>query len=456
MPGQNSPRPTESGRTILTILNGGRMSRCWLIGLGNAAVALGLRHVFIEGDEIARAVASTPDAVVQEMNKVLIQRKIGMVLNYGLNGAAILPVDREWPGAYRNFFEIRGVPQCVLWADHPQWVANREALRPDLQAVFRSGNQFHFLKSEAHAHEIGRILGWPNCHEVGCGADPNVHAPRPEIKPDYDLVAIYGNDVTVPDWILPFLDQDDPDPAAINRIVARQVQEKLTALWEKDAAAALRPELAAWSNRAIEFKLAHPEHALARHLGRLSDEFPMASWWLAAMYPTYFKAAEILYAFRNWQRHFYLAYLSKHFRVGLFGGKWSHVGDPAEAPVNGKWVDFNDIPNFVARGRVSFDIVAGWDEEGLTAKTFELASCGTAMIHNPCVGLKEAFEIGREMETFQTPKQAREKVRLLLDDPNRRSAMAQAARDRVLKEHTWGHRLQQMMGKAGLPIDAFR
>ncbi len=247
------------------------------------------------------------------------------------------------------------------------------------------------------------------------------------MKPDYDLIAIYGNDVTLPDWILPFLEQDDPDPQEINRIVAKQVESQLSELWEKEANPSLRPELTAWSRRAIELKLAKPDQALARHLPALTDEFPMASWWLAAMFPTYFKAADILYAFRKWQRHFYLAYLSKYFRVAVFGGKWSHVGDPADQAANGQWVDFARIPEFVARGRVGFDAVAGWDEEGLTAKTFELASCGSAMIHNDCVGLPEAFEVGKEIEVFHNPREAREIVQSLLDDPNRRERMAQAA-----------------------------
>jgi hypothetical protein len=450
------PRPTEPGRTMLTILNGGKMSRWWLVGLGNAAVAMGLRHAFIEGDQLANSVKLNSAEAIQGFNSILIQRKIGMVLNYALNGAAILPTDREWPAPFRNFFEVRGIPQFVFWADHPQWVTDKDALRPDVQALFRSGNQFHFLKSEAHAWEIGRILGWPNCHAVGCAADPKAMVPRPNIKPDYDIVAIYGNDVTLPDWLVPFLEQDDPDPAEINRLVAAQVRSELAALWDKDAAPALRPELTAWSHRAIELKLAHPDQALARHFARLTEEFPMASWWLAAMYPAYFKAAEILYAFRKWQRHFYLAYLSKYFRVGLFGGKWSHVGDPADRETNGKWVEFGLISDIVARGRIAFDVVAGWDEEGLTAKTFELASCEVAMIHNECLGLPEAFELGREMEVFKTPKEARETVRQLLDDPNRRANLAHAARARVLKDHTWGCRLREMFEKAALPIDAFR
>jgi hypothetical protein len=446
-------RPTAPGRTMMTILNGGRMSRHWLMGLGNAAVAMGLRHVFIEIDAIRQAVAADSKGAVAQLNQVLAAQKIGLVLNYGLNAAFELPVDKEWPGTYRNFFEVRGIPQCFLWADHPQWVADKAALAPNLQPVFRSGNQFHFLKSGAHAHELNRILGWPNCHELACAADPNALKPAVGVTPRFDVIAIYSGEQTLADWLVPFLSQDDPNPDEINAVVAKEAAAELTALWQKESSQAMWAELEAWSRRAIALKLANPSQALARHLNVLTDEFPMTTWWMTAMFPVYFKAAAILYKFRSWQRHFYLAYLSKYFRVGLFGGKWSHVGTGAEG--TGQWVDFLQFPQTLAQGKVALDIVAGWDEEGLTAKTFELAACGTAMVHNDCVGLPEAFEAGREIEVFVTPRQAREAVQRLLDDENRRKAMGEACRARLLAQHTWGHRVKRMFELSGVPIDMF-
>jgi hypothetical protein len=98
--------------------------------------------------------------------------------------------------------------------------------------------------------------------------------------------------------------------------------------------------LTAWGNRAVDLKLADPTRALIRHVGRLGDEFPLASWWLTAMFPVYFKAADILYRFRNWQRHFCMAYLSRYFRVGLFGGTASHIGSASDPPELKQWVDF--------------------------------------------------------------------------------------------------------------------
>jgi glycosyltransferase involved in cell wall biosynthesis len=450
-------RPVEPGRAMLTVLNGGRMSRHWLAGIGNGAIALGLRHSFIEIDAIRDAIAKNAAAAVAQINQILIQQKIGLVLNYGLNAVTDLPTDREWPGAYRNFFEVRGIPQCLIWADHPQWVADKQALDPSLQPAFRSGNQFHFLKSGAHAFELNRMLGWPNCHELPCGADPAVLQPASSVTPEFDVVAIYGGaNEQLPEWLIPFLSQDDPDVNEINQAAAQQVRAALVNLWQSDAPPALRPELEKWTERIIELKLAHPTWATIRHIGRLCDEFPMSTWWLTAMYPVYFKATTILYALRSWQRHFYLAFLSKYFRVALFGGRWSHVGGDGQSAAMEQWVDFAQMPNVLARGRIALDIVSGWDEEGLTAKTFEIAACGMAMIHNDCVGLCEAFTPQIEIEVFNTPKEARQAVQSLLENPARRGAMAQACRARFLRQHTWSHRVQRMFELAGIPIDAFR
>jgi glycosyl transferase family 1 len=460
-------RSFEPDRTLLIIRNPGRMSRNWLTALGSAAGALKIRSAFIEIDRVRQALQNDSSATINELNNLIVQSKVGAVLNYAVNGAVDFPADRQWPGAYRNFFEVRGIPQLFCWVDHPQWVGEKQALLPGLQPAFRSGNQLHMVKSAAHAYELTRILGWPNCHEMLGAADPDVLKPANGIEPEFDVVAIFGSDgLKLPDWLLPFLEQDDPSEHEINQVVAGHVRGELRALWEIEAPPEMRAQLTAWTERAIQLKQADPALALIRHIAALAEEFPGPTWWLTAMYPTYFKAANILCNFRNWQRHFYLAYLSKYFRVGLFGGKWSHVGSATDRAGSdgadtgqagtGQWVDYEQIPTALARGKVALNIVGGWDEEGMTVKTFELAACGTPMIHNNCVGLAEAFEPGREVMVFNSPRQARQAVEHLLASDSARRQMGQAARGRLLRNHTWSDRLLRMFQLARLPVEAFR
>jgi hypothetical protein len=182
-------RKLESGHAAYAESRSRR--RNYLASIGNAALAMGLRHSFLELEAVRKAVGEDANSAVAQINQNLIEKKVGLTISYAFNGVNDFPTDR-WPGAPRNFFEVRQIPQCFLWWDHPQWVADKIAITPEVQTQFRTANQFHFFKSQAHAEELTRILGWPNCHELPCGFDPKVIAPIAVAPPaDFDVVAIY-------------------------------------------------------------------------------------------------------------------------------------------------------------------------------------------------------------------------------------------------------------------------
>jgi spore maturation protein CgeB len=122
----------------------------------------------------------------------------------------------------------------------------------------------------------------------------------------------------------------------------------------------------------------------------------------------------------------------------------------------GGWVEFLRQSEVYARGRVALNITDGHDEEGLTMKPFEIAASGTPMLHYHAEGLARCFADGFEVATFSTPREARQKLDMLLDDSQLRARMASAARERVLAEHTWEKRVLEMLRCARLSPEAFR
>src|SRR5262249_12947383 len=157
------------------------------------------------------------------------------------------------------------------------------------------------------------------------------------------------------------------------------------------------------------------------------------AWYLTMAYPVYMKATRILWRLREWERRFYLAYLSRFVRVGVFGADWSKLGLP-RATVEGAtdhWVDFLKQSQVYARGRVALNITDGHDEEGVTMKPFEIAASGVPMLHYHAAGLERCFEPDEEVTIFSTPQEARQKLELLLDDPALRNRMANKARQRT-------------------------
>jgi spore maturation protein CgeB len=80
-----------------------------------------------------------------------------------------------------------------------------------------------------------------------------------------------------------------------------------------------------------------------------------------------------------------------------------------------------------------------------TARPFELAALGCAMVSNPYLGVEEWFAPDSEILLVQTAGQAEETYRRLLADPAERCEFGRRAQRRLLCEHTYKHRADQVL-----------
>ena len=85
-----------------------------------------------------------------------------------------------------------------------------------------------------------------------------------------------------------------------------------------------------------------------------------------------------------------------------------------------------------------------------TARPFELASSGAAIVSNPHEGIERWFEPGRELLIVSSAEEAVSAYRELVSDPGQAEAMGQRARERVLDEHTYAHRARRLLELVGL------
>ncbi|MBF0633852.1 MAG: glycosyltransferase [Nitrospinae bacterium] len=88
-------------------------------------------------------------------------------------------------------------------------------------------------------------------------------------------------------------------------------------------------------------------------------------------------------------------------------------------------------------------------------RTFEIAACGAFQLTDHRSELPEMFRIGEEIEVFQTVEELRDKIAYYLTRPGEREKIAHAGMRRVLREHTFVHRLADMMS-AVLPREQER
>jgi spore maturation protein CgeB len=82
-------------------------------------------------------------------------------------------------------------------------------------------------------------------------------------------------------------------------------------------------------------------------------------------------------------------------------------------------------------------------------RLFELAAMGCCIVSNPMAGIESWLEPGHEVVVAPETGTVVPLYRELLADGSRRRAMGEAARRRVLEEHTYRHRARTLLSYLG-------
>jgi spore maturation protein CgeB len=127
-------------------------------------------------------------------------------------------------------------------------------------------------------------------------------------------------------------------------------------------------------------------------------------------------------------------------------------GDTGNARLLGD-VPFNVFARAISAARVNLNITRrphATVPVSSTARPFELASSGAAIVSNPHEGIERWFEPGSELVLVETAEDAVEAYRELVADPAQAEEMGRRARERVLDEHTYAHRARRLLELVGL------
>jgi len=131
-------------------------------------------------------------------------------------------------------------------------------------------------------------------------------------------------------------------------------------------------------------------------------------------------------------------------------------GDTGAARILGD-VPFNVFARAISAARVNLNLTRrphATVARSSTARPFELASSGAAIVSNPHEGIDRWFEPGSELLVVETTEQAVAAYRDLVADPAQAEEMGRRARERVLDEHTYAHRARTLLRLVGLGAGA--
>jgi glycosyltransferase involved in cell wall biosynthesis len=131
-----------------------------------------------------------------------------------------------------------------------------------------------------------------------------------------------------------------------------------------------------------------------------------------------------------------------HFAVR--GKNLGDLGRAEQLP----YQSFTKMREYTCRSKINLNITRG-AHAGLyassTSRPFELASMGACIVSNVYIGIEEWFEPDKEVFVVQSQDEAIDRYRYLLTHESERLAAGRAARERVLKEHTFRHRARELV-----------
>lgn len=131
-------------------------------------------------------------------------------------------------------------------------------------------------------------------------------------------------------------------------------------------------------------------------------------------------------------------------RFAVRGTKLGDLGQVEQLP----YLSFSKLREYVCRSKLNLVITRGAHASvygSSSMRPFELAAMGACMVANPYKGLEAWFEPEKEIIIVESGEEALERYRYLLSHDSEREKIAKAARERVLKEHTFQHRARELM-----------
>jgi Glycosyl transferases group 1 len=137
---------------------------------------------------------------------------------------------------------------------------------------------------------------------------------------------------------------------------------------------------------------------------------------------------------------------SKTLGYARFSVRGTKLGDLGRAEML-PYLSFSKLREYACRSKINLCITRQAHASvfaSSSARPFELASIGCCIVANPYDGIETWFEPGKEVFVVNSGEEAIDRYKYLLAHDSERLAAGRAARERVLKEHTFRHRAHQL------------
>lgn len=151
------------------------------------------------------------------------------------------------------------------------------------------------------------------------------------------------------------------------------------------------------------------------------------------------------------RRQLFKGLLDYDFKI--WGTDWDMISPLARCVQRaGERVDTDEIVKIFNASKININLHSSTYHNGINPfgdfvnpRTFEIASSGAMQLVDRRAELETLFEVGKEIVVFENLEDLKQKIAYYLDNPAERERTAERAKQRVLREHTYEHRMGEML-----------
>lgn len=137
----------------------------------------------------------------------------------------------------------------------------------------------------------------------------------------------------------------------------------------------------------------------------------------------------------------------KGFRFGVFGDKWdSFLLGRRRDYYRGK-AKGEKVLKLYCSSKIILNIHHPQSVLGVNTRTFDILACEAFEIVDYKEGIEDLFKVGEEIVCYKDASELQGLIDYYLLHPEERKKISHRGFNRVMKNHTWKHRIQQVMKK---------
>ena len=136
------------------------------------------------------------------------------------------------------------------------------------------------------------------------------------------------------------------------------------------------------------------------------------------------------------------------YNLGVFGDHWTKyfIRKGQKTPFYYKGKATGEIVNKIyLSSKIVLNIHHPQSIEGLNTRTFDIPACGAFEMVDYKKNVEKHFEIDKEMITFRNINELKNKIDFYLKNDDLRKTISDRGKQRVLNEHTWVHRANDLI-----------